>query len=151
VTCQAPAVGGRAALGACATAAASVRLDGERIISADAAERRELAVTEALGDLLRARLAGRTRVARARIADEQAAAARDLQQSYDEAAERVRATGQPGAATTDRIAAIRDGAVAYGQLAAAIEAGDQAAYDDARAAAVDADERVWADVMLPAA
>jgi hypothetical protein len=126
----------------------TLRIAAERPITPTAAEVRALAVLDTLRRLQEDRLVARQRLAQAPIADDQAAAARDLEQTYATAAERVEATGAPGAETAERLAAMRETAGAYSYLADAIASGDQAAYDAARAQVMEAEALAWEGVRL---
>ena len=91
------------------------------------------------------RVAGRRQVATALVADDQAKATRGLQASYLEAAGRVDSSGAYGARIEALSAALRDASDSYGDLADSINAGDQRAYDAARAAVVEAETQVWGE------
>jgi hypothetical protein len=63
--------------------------------------------------------------------------------AYRRAAQRVRDTRLPATATDGLVEALEASAAAYADLAAAIAAGDQDKYDDARAEIVAAEAGVW--------
>jgi Protein tyrosine and serine/threonine kinase len=137
--------GGEAAVRQCTGAAATVTLRGERPVPTAVAGRRERLVREAVRTLSAERVAGRREVATALVADDQAKAARGLQASYLQAAGRVDLSGAYGARIEALSAALREASDRYGDLAESINAGDQRAYDDARAAVVDAETQVWGE------
>jgi hypothetical protein len=96
--------------------------------------------TGALADLARIRRDARARLARAKTAEPQAAAARELAAAYGDAAgkiERLDAARLAGLAD-----ALRNGERAYTGLAAAIAGGDQRAYDRERELVGNADADV---------
>jgi hypothetical protein len=147
IVCEVPAAGGGGALAACTRAASTVGLRGERPLSpAAAAERRGPAVRAALAQLNSERLAARRRIAAAERAEEQAAATRELQVSYEKAGARVAEIGMPGTQAADLLAGLAGAAAAYGGLAAAISVGDQPGYDGARAAVHEAEAIVWSTI-----
>jgi hypothetical protein len=93
---------------------------------AQAASPTDLA-TRALADLVDSRRHTRSRLASAKTAEPQAAAARELAAAYSDAAGTIeRLDAQRLAGLAD---ALRSGERAYAGLAAAIAAGDQRAYD----------------------
>lgn len=141
ITCRAP-VGDRA-LAACARAASTVRLRGERPVPPAVMERRAQAVRATLSTLSAERLVARRRIAAAPLADEQAALARGLQLSYEKAWGRVLETGMPGAEIGDLLTGLGDAAAAYRAVATAISRGDQPGYDEARTAVEQAEQVVW--------
>jgi hypothetical protein len=143
IMCEAPAIGGRRALRACGRAADTARVRGERPVPVRVARGRRSAVRTALADLSAERLAARNRIAAAELADEQAAAARALQVSYEQTWGRVLEIDMPGPETADLLAVLGDAAAAYGAMATAISSGDQPGYDDARAAVYEAEAALW--------
>ena len=137
---------GREAVGQpCAAAAATVALRGERPVPAATATRRARLVRAAVRTLAAERSAGRHRVAAALVADDQAKASRGLQASYLQAAGRVGLSGAYGARIDALSAALREASDGYGDLAASIAAGDQRAYDAARAVVLEAETQVWGE------
>lgn len=145
IMCEAPAVGGSGALRACGRAAFTARVRGERPVPVTVAQGRRSAVRAVLADLSAERLAARNRIAAAELADEQAAATRALQVSYERAWGRVLEIDMPGPETADLLAVLGDAAAAYGAIATAISSGDQPGYDAARAAVYEAEEALWSE------
>ena len=141
ITCRAPM--GDRALAACAEAASTVRLRGERPVPPALMERRARAVRATLSTLSAERLVARRRIAAAPLADEQAALAQGLQLSYEKARGRVLEIGMPGAETGDLLTGLGDAAAAYRAVATAISLGDQPGYDEARTAVEQAEQVVW--------
>ena len=97
-------------------------------------------VASALTELANIRQTARTRLARARTANGQSAAARKLEVAYGAAAqgvEQVRSDRFVGLSE-----ALRTGQRAYAALAAAIAAGDQQEYDTQRQVVLDAEAEV---------
>jgi eukaryotic-like serine/threonine-protein kinase len=136
--CRAP-VAERRALAACGRVASTLRIRGERPVSPAVAEQRRVDLYAALRRLRDARVAGRQRIATAVIADEQVEATGRLEAIYLQAARAIADTGMPGAGAAALVNALEDTAGAYGELATAIANGDQAAYDEARAAVLEAE------------
>jgi hypothetical protein len=130
-----------AGLKACGEVASTVRVAGERAVSPAAPVRYPVEVV--LSDLVEDRLARRRTLADAVLADEQIDAARELQAAYDEAAARVRPAADADARAAALLAGLEACAAAYAALARAVAAGDQVAFDDARAAVVAAEAAVW--------
>jgi hypothetical protein len=143
IMCEAPAGGGRGPLRACGSAASTARVRGERPVSITVAQGQRSAVGAALADLRAERLMARRRIAAAEVADEQAAATRELQVSYEEAWGRVLEIDMPDAEAAGLLVALGDTAAAYGALATAISWGDQPGYDAAAAAVDQAEETLW--------
>jgi hypothetical protein len=130
-----------AGLKACGEVASTVRVLGERAVLPVGPVRDSVEVV--LSDLVEDRLVRRRTLADAVLADEQSDAARELQAAYDEAAARVRGDVDAGARAAALLAALEASAAAYAALAEAVAAGDQIAFDDARAAVVAAEAAVW--------
>ena len=127
----------------CAEAASTVRLRGERALSPAIAAHRPLLVRWALRTLSAERAEGRRRVAAALVADDQAKAARGLQATYLQAAGRVDLSGAYGQRIEALSAALHEASYGYGALVQSINAGDQRAYDAARAVVLEAETQVW--------
>jgi protein kinase-like protein len=144
IVCQATGDPSTGALRGCADVASSVRLEGELPLSLAAANARGPAAYRALVTLHRRFLADRSRIAGATIAAEQAAAVRDLEVRYYEGSRRIQATGLPGRSVAKLVAALYRAGEAYGALAAAIDDGDSAAYDQARAEVLAREDGLWA-------
>ena len=91
-------------------------------------------------------LKGRTRLARARFAEVQARAARNLEESYRSAAARIDAAGSAArpalAALSVTLTATAD---RFGELSVAITVGDAEAYDVARLALIDLETQLQRD------
>jgi hypothetical protein len=145
IMCEAPAVGGRGALRACGRAASTARVRGERPVPVTVAQGRRSAVRAALADLSAERLAARNRIAAADLADEQSAATRELQVSYEQAWGRVLDIDMPGPEADELLAVLGDAAAGYGAMATAISSGDQPGYDEARAAVYEAEAALWGE------
>jgi hypothetical protein len=143
VVCRAPTAKANGLAAECSQAAATVTLDGERPVSPAVAARRGLLVRRAVRTLSAERAAGRRRVAAAPVAVDQEKAVRALQASYIQAAGRVDLTGAYGPRIAALSAALRAAGNGYGDLADSISAGDQPAYDAARAAVLEAETEVW--------
>jgi hypothetical protein len=135
--------GPKAVVHQCAETGATVTLRGERPVAPAVAARRPLLVRRAVRTLEAERAAGRRRVAAALVADDQAKASRGLQASYLQAAGRVDLSGAYGPRIEALSAALREASDGYGDLAESITAGDQRAYDAARAAVLEAETQVW--------
>jgi hypothetical protein len=93
-----------------------------------------------LADLAAIRRNARSRLARAKTAEPQAAAATELAAAYGDAAGRIERLGE--ARLAGLAAALRSGEQAYTGLAAAIAGGDQRAYDRERGRVGDAEADV---------
>ena len=127
----------------CAQAAATVTLRGERPVPATIAGHRARLVRAAVRTLSAERAAGRREVAAALVADDQAKAARGLQATYLQAAGRVDLSGAYGARIAALSTALHEASDGYRDLAESINAGNQRAYDAARAAVLEAETKVW--------
>ena len=99
------------------------------------------ALRTAFEELNTARMAARARLARAKTAKPQAAAARDLEHSFRRAATKIGGISAKGADTryAELIAALTATEAAYADLADAIATGDQRGYDRARHAVLGAE------------
>jgi actin-related protein len=135
--------GPEAVVRVCAQAASTVTLRGERPVSPDVAARRARVVRASLRTLSAQRAAARRRVAAALVADDQAKAARDLQASYLHATGEIELSGAYGPRIDALSAALLGASNGYRDLADAISAGDQRAYDAARAAVLEAETKTW--------
>jgi hypothetical protein len=145
ILCRAPRDSGPAALGTCADVAAGVRFERGRPVPLSVSRARTFRFFNVLLDLRDARVEGRTRVAEAALADDQAAAARSLAATYASAEHRLARSGMPRAyalAPED----LRRVEAGYYDLAAAIEIGDAQGYDAARESIVEAEDIVWRQV-----
>jgi hypothetical protein len=142
IVCEAPPAS-RTRLDACAKVAATLRLQEDEPLSLAAARARRPAVEQALNELAEARLADRRRIAQATIAEQQAAAATDLQFLYYDASQRIETIGLPGADAARLLRDLRAAGDSYGALATAIRDVDQVAYDAARADVIAAETAVW--------
>jgi hypothetical protein len=135
--------GPKAVVRVCTQAASTVTLRGERPLSPDVAGRRARVVRATLKTLSAERAAGRRRVAAALVADDQAKAARGLQASYLQATGEIELSGAYGPRIEALSAALQEASNGYRELADAISAGDQRAYDAARAAVLEAETNTW--------
>ena len=144
ILCEASGGADPNALRACAQAASTVQLKGERALSPAVGERREEAIRATVRTLLAERAAGRDRLAASLVADDQAAAARSLEVTFLRAAERVDQSGMYGPRVVALSTALRTTSGGYGDLAKSISNGDQPAYDAARADVEHAETQVWA-------
>jgi hypothetical protein len=145
ILCRAPRDGGSAALGRCADVAAGVRFERGRPVPLSVARARTLSFFNALLDLRDARVEGRTRVAEAALADEQAEAALELAATYASAERRLARSGMPRAYAVAP-EALRRVEAGYNELANAIATGDAEGFDAARESIVEAEEIVWQEV-----
>jgi hypothetical protein len=107
---------------------------GQPAVPVAPADARDPSPRAVIRDLLRARAVARRRLADAAVAKDQAAAARSLEVLYREAARRIERSATLDEGGTGLLAALRETDAGYARLAAAIVAGDQAAYDEARTA-----------------
>jgi hypothetical protein len=135
--------GPHAVVRVCAHAASTVTLRGERPVSPVAAGRRVRVVRESLRTLSAQRAEGRRRVAAALVAHDQAKAARGLQASYLHATGEIQLSGAYGPRIDALRAALLDASNGYRDLADSISAGDQRAYDAARAAVLESETKIW--------
>jgi hypothetical protein len=143
VVCEASGDARARLLRECAGAVSTVRLSGESPLTVEAAAARRRAVERALVTLGAARIADRKRLATAPTSEALADAGLDLQVRYYEASRTVQATGLPGIRARRLVAALTGTGDAYGTLADAVIAGDEPAYDSARALVLRYESKLW--------
>ena len=117
----------------------------ERVRVSPGAGARLAAAARSLVELADKRVAAGARIARADATDGQIDAARSLESAYARASARIRDGGAAGHGARTLVAGLDASARAYGALAAAVEAGDQTAYDTAQAQVTAAEASVWGD------
>jgi hypothetical protein len=149
--CHAPVSEAGTKLAECEDIASTVALKGERPASLAAVIRHKEQFVSVMVSLRRERLRGRQQLAGAKLASDQAAAARDLERTYKEAAVRL-ARGEPPAGATDLddlVGSLRLTASAYGQLADAAADTDKADFRAASEAVLEGEEAIQHDAPDP--
>jgi serine/threonine protein kinase len=149
--CHAPQSEARARLAECESIASTIALRGDRPGSLAAVTRHQEQLVSVMTRLRRERLHLRRQLAGVELASDQARTARDLEQTYKEAAARL-AQGEPPAGTTeldDLVGSLRLTASAYGELADAAAEVDKAGYRAASEAVLEGEEAIRREAADP--
>jgi hypothetical protein len=144
IICHAPRRDARVRLTECADIASSIVLRDERPAPLAPVERYAQSVDGVMSSLRRERGQEREHLAKAVLADAQAAAARELERSYRDAAKSLEGVDAPAGTVPvdDLVNSLRTTASAYGKLAVAAGQADADGYRLAREAVIDGEAAV---------
>jgi hypothetical protein len=152
VICHAARRHARVRLSECEDIASSIALRHERPASLAPVERYGEKVGAVMASLRRERGRAREQLAKAVLADDQAAAARELEGTYRDAAKSLEGVEAPAGTkpVSGLVKSMRTTATAYGQLAQAAGQADADGYRMAREAVIDGEAAVRRDAATPA-
>jgi hypothetical protein len=152
VICHAPRRHARVRLTECEDIASSIALRGERPASLTPVERHAQTVGAVMASLRREREREREQLAKAALADDQAAAARELERTYGDAARSLEEVKAPAGTVpvSGLVNSLRTTATAYGKLADAAGQADADGYRMAREAVIEGEAAVRRDATAPA-